>query len=210
MITPKISVLPVLGLILAIVGSTARAEFYLRPVAQYSVLTTSSGSDSAGALGGGLALGAAFGRERRFDVGAELLFSQYDGTANEPTAYSNPTGSWFGSVPIAWKKVPASYNVTNALATFRYSFSEQNALVRPFIGCVLGFSSINIAKTGTDQSGVSVTGGLGGGASFRLGQRTRLDVGYRYVFSTETSAIMSNSDFHYNAHVLSVALDQRF
>lgn len=189
-------------LMFAVGGDTVRAEFYLRPVAQYSILTDST-SDSTGALGGGLSLGAAFGRERRFDIGAEVLFTRYNGTYKEPIA------SAYGA-PVAWKNVSASYNVTNVLAAFRYSFSEQNAAIRPFIGFVLGLSNVNIMKTGTEDSGVSVTGGLGGGASFRLGQRTRLDVGYRYVFSSETSAIFTNSDFHYNAHVLSVALDQRF
>jgi len=192
-------------------GGSVRAEFYLRPVAQYSILT-GSGSDSTGALGGGLSLGSAFGREHRFDVGAELLFTRYKGTYNEPTAvaYYGVPGSLSSGTPIAWKKVSASYNVTNALAAFRYSFLEQNAPVRPFIGCVLGLSNINILKTGAEDSGVSVTGGLGGGASFRLGQRTRLNVGYRYVFSSETSAIFTDATFHYNAHVLSVSLDQRF
>jgi len=197
------------ALMFLVCGSCVRAEFYLRPIAQYSILA-GSGSDSTGALGGGLSLGAAFGRERRFDIGAEILHTSYNGTYNEPTAYSNQ-GGWFGNTPIAWTKVPASYHVTNVLAAFRYSYSDQNTPIRPFIGCVLGVTRVGISKTGIqDDGGISFTGGFGGGASFRLGQRTRLDVGYRYVLSSETSALFSSSNFHYNAHVLSVALDQRF
>jgi Outer membrane protein beta-barrel domain len=194
------------ALIFLVCGNFVRAEFYLRPVAQYSLLTDGE-VDSSGSVGGGLSLGAAFGRAHRFEVGAELAAARFNGYYKEPTAWSDAS---FFNHPTAWRKVPATYKISTALATFRYVFAAEEDSWRPYLGAVLGFSYVTISKSNSENSGVSGTAGLGFGVTYRLGRKTCIEAGYRYVLSSATSDIYDTYDFRYNAHVLSLALDQRF
>jgi ATP-dependent RNA circularization protein (DNA/RNA ligase family) len=51
---------------------------------------------------------------------------------------------------------------------------------------------------------------MGGGASFRLGPKTRFEIGYRYLLSSVTRDIFTHYNFHYNAHNFRFVQDQRF
>ena len=195
-------------LVLAASSGHARAGFYLRPVAQFSKLAGEY-SDTNIAVGGGLALGAAFGRDHRFEVGAEVTNTRYNSYYNEPTAYQ----SWpvpLSLTPIAWTRVPATYNVTPILVTFRYSFATQNENVRPFLGVAAGLNLVKISKSNLSDDGFSFTAGLGGGVSYRLGRMTMIEISYRYVTSDDAGDWYGMYHFKYNAHTVSIALDQRF
>lgn len=185
----------------------AAAAFYLRPAVQVSSLTDSSVDADIG-IGGGLALGAAMGRQQSFDVGAEITATRYKGDFNEPTAMVGPN-------PVGWTKVPATIRVDSCLATFRYSFTTKNERVRPFLGAAVGFSLVDISKPSIGAQGTCWTASLGGGVSYRLSRLTCIDFGYRYVFSDSVADVIlegsyHNNKFRPNAHVFTVALDQRF
>jgi len=195
-------------LLFAASGQVARAGFYFRPLVQFSQLAGEY-SDTSMAMGGGLALGAAFGRHHNFEVGAEVTRTRYNSYYNEPTAYR----TWpvpLSLTPIAWQRVPATYTVTPLLATFRYSFGTQNEKVRPFLGVAGGFNFVKISTATLSTHGLSFTAGLGGGVSYRLGLRTIVEISYRYVTSDDAGDWYGTYHFEYKAHTATIAIDQRF
>jgi opacity protein-like surface antigen len=195
-------------LALAASGNCARAGFYLRPLIQFGQLSGEY-ADTSPAVGGGLALGAAFGGHHGFEVGAEVTTIRYGGFYNEPTAYQ----SWpvpLSLTPIAWKRVPATYDVTPILATFRYSFVTQNEKLRPFLGVAAGLNLVKISTPNLSDDGFSFTAGLGGGVSYRLGRGTMVEISYRYVTSDDAGDFAGTYHFEYIAHTVAIALDQRF
>jgi len=186
---------------------TARAEFFIRPLVHYSLMTDHD-TVSAGAFGAGIAVGGAFGKEGRFEAGAEISRSRFNGYYSETTysgIYANPVG-------YSTQRYSATYTVTPVQATFRYTFATRRDALRPYVGVVAGFTHVDLDERGEETSGDAFTGGIGTGVSYRIGQTTCLNAGYQYLHSGVTSRFLvaTNIEFHYDAHVFTLAIDQRF
>ena len=84
--------------------------------------------------------------------------------------------------------------------------------MRPYVGAVLGMTNVTLNEHGTETNGDAFTGGIGAGVSYRIGRTTCLNAGYQYLHSGVTSRVfaLTNIEFHYNAHVFTLAIDQRF
>lgn len=193
----------------------ADAAFYLRPELQISSLATSSHADSDIAIGGGLAWGAVFGRDKRFDVGAEFSQVRYKADFDCLVYFGSGAGD------TVRKKVPVISTVETRLATFRYSFGSKNEKVRPFLALALGHSTVSIpqpieayrpnsAGGSLVSSGYCWTAALSGGVSYQLFRLTSVEMGYRYIFSDSVSLSSYTYKFRNNAHVITIAVAQRF
>lgn len=187
----------------------AEAAFYLRPTGQIVSFTDDSIDTDVG-YGGGVALGGAFGKEQQFEVGAELSASTNAATVAKYEYVGSELPRRMAAIPVE-----GDIEMYTALATFRFYLKKQDASFRPFFDVALGLSGIDMPEAGSEGGGNCLTGGGGGGVSCRLGRLTRLDVRYRYLVSgkVETISFYGSSwttDFRPSAHILSIAIDQRF
>lgn len=187
----------------------SEAAFYVRPALQFSSLTDSH-TDADIGIGGGIAVGAAMGRQQNFDVGAEYTSTRYKGTFESQT-YNYPSG-WARQV------APVRCTTDTILGTFRYVFGAKDKNFRPFLGLAGGFSSVHITAPSANaqaSTGTCWTAAVGGGVTYRVGRLTCIDFGYRYIFSDAIvpfGILYPNFSykFRYNAHAITIALDQRF
>lgn len=187
------------------------AAFYLRPTLQMVDFTDNEIDTDVG-YGGGVALGAAFGKKQQYEAGAEITVSRSD---THSYTYRDYSGA------VTTSPMHGKLEVDTCLATFRYSFNERDAAFRPYIDLLFGVSSVNPPVTdGMDvDGGLALRGGAGGGISWKLGRLTHLQFGYRYLFSGEVGGQISfgaNSrptvvtDFRPTSHIVTLAVDQRF
>ena len=204
------------GMIVLLVATSnpAQAKFYahayVRPIVQYTTLVNQASSRSEivsidPRFGGGVGAGAVFGKRERFELGAEITSIRFDG--KYWVGYNATTRT------TSYDKV--DYQVTPFLVTFRYYFRDKDAAIRPYLGGFWGIYDLETSRSYESKSGIGFTAGIGGGVSFNLGGKVSLDVGYRYIESTEaiegsSYLWVTGSDFSYTAHVLSMGLNVRF
>lgn len=198
------------GLVLFFCGCAgqANAAFYLRPELQ---IASMPGYGSDVGVGGALAWGGSFGREQRFEVGAEFSKIRYSGGSFD---YRDMDGTGH----LVTKKISSTCTITPIQAAFRYIFVTENKMVRPYLGISLGHSLVDFDGTNQNfvgHSGDCWIGSLSGGVSYQLDRRTSANLGYRYFFSDELGGGASNTypkvaHFRYNAHVFSLAITHVF
>ncbi|MFT3781445.1 MAG: hypothetical protein QM790_05455 [Nibricoccus sp.] len=209
-----------------------RPYFYVRPIAQYTRLPSSSRasffyhsgstvssagvisydttrfSASSDGLGGGLSVGFVWGQNQSFEMGAEGTITRFTGsyiiTQNNP--YSSATYS-------------GNMKVENVLASFRHYFGKKEAKLRPYYGAVLGNTDVSFSKpAGTPATSFStalegnrLTGGLGLGLVYKVAEATQIEAGYR-IMQSERITFMgsSNSSLYEKSHTFSFSLRQHF
>jgi opacity protein-like surface antigen len=213
------------------------AELYVRPLVQYTWLPTSSRKAdtapfyagdhipaaaagvnnvvSSDSIGAGLAVGAAFGREQRFEVGAEVAETKFNGTYTLiPYGTYTSSGTYVpAGPPIAGQ--PFRLRVTSAVATFRRWFGRSTDELRPFLGAVVGFSEVTYYPGARDPSVMyfdtvgdsSIIYGLGGGVRYRVGRNINIEASYRFV---EGGGVFSHNKFYSPAHIFSFGVEGRF
>jgi len=200
--TKRILIICALALLFGSCAIPANAIFYPRPGLQFGSLADAH-SDTNITIGGAAGLGAMFGREQRFDVGAEISHFRYNGKFQY--RYLDEGGN------LAWKKVSDTATVTPVQAVFRYAFITENKNIRPYLGLSLGFSDLKFNGGPTPPIHIYLTGSFGGGISYQLDRQTSVMLGYRYFFSEGTESSNPRAygyyRFQYNAHVLSISLN---
>lgn len=184
----------------------AEAAFYLRPTGQVISFTDDSIDTDVG-YGGGVALGGAFGKEQRFEIGADLTTST---NGAELSRYE-----WVSPGHLVRHPIDGEIRTSTFLATFRYCFKARTDAFRPFLDLALGFSYLRFDEGAESGDGTCWRAGLGGGVSCRLGRLTRVDLGYRYLLSDSVADFIlvgsyGAGNFRPTAHIFTIALDQRF
>jgi len=232
-----------LGLLPLAGSSLFAGEVYVRPLVQYTWLPSSSrnaksdriglpsfgggvassgpsanGSDyvaSSSAAGFGLAVGAAMGKEHRFEVGAEASTSEFNGTY---TLTPNHSYTSTGVLVPAGPTMPGlscRFAVTTVVATFRRWFGLSADQVRPYVGIVLGLTEVDFHPGARDPNvtyydkvgDTNITYGLGMGVRYKIGRHFALEANYRFL---NAGGVFWRDDFYSPAHVFSLALDGRF
>jgi len=173
---------------------------------------------SSSSLGGGLALGVVLGKNRQCEVGAEVTFTRYNSTYTVTPFYYytySPAGIATRVEPGPAYSGRCNIVVRTFLATYRLYLGKNEDRVRPYFGCFLGtldatYSKLNRSSGLTyDDQGTkgALAAGLSGGVSIKVASKTYAEVGYRFLYSEE---ITSHKGLYRNAHMLNLALSQRF
>jgi len=190
---PRLFLIVLAALFLLAGIARARPGFYLRPLVQYSQVSSELKSNFT--AGGGLAAGIAWGAEQKFSTGLEI--SQTDFEGDYDTKWESPFHARF---------TRASCKVTALLPSFRYTFGTKTQRLRPYVEGLLGYSVVTLDANNTDLSGLSLTGGLGVGVNYQLADSVFLETGYRYVRSTTPTDLLYGYDMHYNAQIFILAI----
>jgi hypothetical protein len=197
----------------------------VHPVWSYGVYSTpmaiiSNYTLSNGGLGVGLAVGAVLGKNRQFEVGAEATLTRYNCTYTiTPLPYYKNA---FSENPTLVEPGPVSVGrctavVRTVLTNFRRYLGNTEDQVRPYLGCFFGTLDANFSGKNLPSGslyyydrvnkGYNLATGLSGGAIIKLGQETYAEAGYRFLCSSE---IGSHKGLYRNAHMINLALSQRF
>lgn len=155
--------------LLITLGSSARAEGFVRPSLFY-VWPTMSGASSA--AGVGFAAGSRFGPQIEHELSFEGDWVKWD----ESASYSG-------------QHVSGSLTSVPCLLNYRYYFGKAASTGRFYVGPSAGFARTTAAvsaigsdtRVSASDSSWSAAFGASAGLVFRLAEKVELDVGYRYL-----------------------------
>ena len=181
-------------------------------------VSTAKGSEyisEGSAAGFGIAVGAAVGREQRYEVGAEGTRTEFDGTYTlTPLRSYSTTGEVVAALPPRGGQ-PCHFEVRSVVATFRRWFGLSADQVRPYVGVVLGFTDIKFHPGGRDPNVIyyddagdtNISYGLGLGVRYKFSGHFAVEANYRFL---DAGGLFTHADFYSPAHIVSVAIDGRF
>lgn len=151
----------------------ARPEFYVRPLAQYTNLPSSSRKTdlkhsevlianpgdrissrdytvTEDSFNAGISIGIILGQERSLEIGVEAAKAKYSGRYLTPE-YSGNYYSSSSSPPIpvyrAASTQTCSFSVQTVLASFRRNFGKKTDMVRPYVSVAVGTINYDVTET---------------------------------------------------------------
>lgn len=219
--------LAILALAVATIECAARPEFFIRPVVQYTSLTSGGRKSDAKHLemllaqpvmnyysrdyratkdnaGFGLSAGMSLGQERSYELCLEAVNTTFDGRYETPEyigVYSASSEGPYTPVYQAASSQKCTFKLTSVMFKFRWKMGKRDSIIRPYLECAGGGYDYTLEEKGR-PSGVrqSTFQGDGGNLQVAAGGGIRVNLS-RYVDLdigyNFRSALLSGDD-HFN------------